>query len=231
MRINTLQLFEGAKLSRGLAVIIDVFRAFSLACYLFDRGVEKVIPVGKSGHAFRLKASNPEFVLIGERNNKKIQGFDFGNSPFESRNYDFRGKTVVHTTSAGTQGLVSAVNATEIITGSFVNAEAVVQYIRAKNPEIVSLVCMGYAGKYPVEEDTYCAEYIRNRLDEKPFNFQNALEIIRKTSGKRFFKPENQAFSPIEDFLYCMKLNHFNFILKAVHDEKFGMILRKIQLS
>src|SRR4030065_982955 len=98
MRIDILQLVDGAKLSRGLTVIIDVFRAFSLACYLFDRGIEKIIPVGKAEDAFRLKESNPEFILIGERNSRKIKGFDFGNSPFQTREFDFRGKTVVHTT-------------------------------------------------------------------------------------------------------------------------------------
>jgi 2-phosphosulfolactate phosphatase len=230
MRIDILQLVEGAKLSRGLAVIIDVFRAFSLACYLFDRGTEKIIPVEKAEQAFQLKESYPDFILIGERNNRKIQGFDFGNSPFQTKDFDFRGKTVVHTTSAGTQGLVHATDAEDIITGSFVNAEAVIQYIRAKNPSVVSLVCMGYSAKYPVEEDTFCAEYIRNGLKGESYDFDSALNIIRKTSAKRFFYPGNQEFCPREDFFYCVNLNYFNFVLKAERDEEFGIVLRKIQL-
>ena len=89
MRIDILHLVEGAKRARGLAVIIDVFRAFSLACYLFDRGVEKIIPVGKKEQAFALKESHPDFILIGERDNRKIPGFDFGNSPFQTSGFDF----------------------------------------------------------------------------------------------------------------------------------------------
>jgi 2-phosphosulfolactate phosphatase len=81
-----------------------------------------------------------------------------------------------------------------------------------------------------VEEDTFCAEYIRNGLRGIPFDFQKALEIIRNTSGKRFFEPANQEFSPVEDFLYCMNLNYFNFVVKARTDNEFGRVLHKTEL-
>jgi phosphosulfolactate phosphohydrolase-like enzyme len=58
----------------------------------------------------------------------------------------------------------------EIITGSFVNARYC-KYIRAKKPETVSLVCMGYACEFPTDEDTLCAEYIRNELTGLPNDF------------------------------------------------------------
>jgi len=227
MRIDVLQLVDGARLARGLTVIIDVFRAFSLACYLFDRGAEKIIPVGRAEQAFKLKEANPGYILIGERDNHKIEGFDFGNSPFQTRDFDFNGKTVVHRTSAGTQGLVHATNADEVITGSFVNARAVIQYIRNRNPEIVSLVCMGYAAKYPVEEDTFCAAYIRSGIKGETYDFHNVIDIIRNTSGKRFFIPENQPFSPKEDFFYCMNLNCFDFILQAERNGQSDLFLKK----
>ncbi len=227
MRIDILQLVDGARLARGLTVVIDVFRAFSLACYLFDRGTEKIIPVGKAEQAFKLKEAHPGYMLIGERNNRKIPGFDFGNSPFQTRDFDFTGKTVVHSTSAGTQGLIHATLADEIITGSFVNAQAVIQYIKARDPDVVSLVCMGYATRYPVEEDTFCAEYIRSGIKGETYDFHNVIDIIRNTSGKRFFIPENQEFSPKEDFFYCMNLNHFNFVLQAVKDGNDELFLKK----
>ena len=56
---------------------------------------------------------------------------------------DFTGKTVVQTTSAGTQGLVSAKGADEIVTGSFVNADAVTAYIKQRKPDVVSLPKQG----------------------------------------------------------------------------------------
>lgn len=227
MRIDILQLVDGARLARGLTVIIDVFRAFSLACYLFDKGAEKIIPVDKAEQAFTLKEAHPDYILIGERNNRKIPGFDFGNSPFQTKHFNFMGKTVVHSTSAGTLGLIHATHADEVITGSFVNASAVIQYIRARNPDVVSLVCMGYAARYPVEEDTFCAEYIRSGIKGETYDFNNIIDIIRNTSGKRFFVPENQEFSPKEDFFYCMNLDCFNFILQAEKDEQSELVLKK----
>ena len=46
MQIEILDLIEGAKQARGLAVIIDVFRAFSTACYVVRNGAKEIIPVG-----------------------------------------------------------------------------------------------------------------------------------------------------------------------------------------
>lgn len=46
MNIKILQLIEGAKQATGTAVIIDVFRAFTVEAYLVNNGVQKLIPVG-----------------------------------------------------------------------------------------------------------------------------------------------------------------------------------------
>ena len=37
MKIQILQMIEGARKARGLTVVIDVFRAFSLECYLMEK--------------------------------------------------------------------------------------------------------------------------------------------------------------------------------------------------
>ncbi|KAF0237865.1 MAG: 2-phosphosulfolactate [Prolixibacteraceae bacterium] len=230
MEVKILQLLEGAKDARGLTVIIDVFRAFSTACYVFDCGVNRIFPTGEIGAAYQLKEQNPDFVLIGERNEQKPPGFDFGNSPSQIINENLKGKTVVHTTSSGTQGIANAKKSDEIITGSFVNAGAIVKYIQQKQPEMVSLVCMGYACEYPTDEDTLCAEWIKNELEAPPNlpdgggketkNFEEIVEIIRQGSGARFFDPEKQSWSPQADFDLCLNLNRFGFVLKVEKEEK-----------
>jgi len=230
MHITIHNFIEGAKEARGLTVVIDVFRAFSLACYLSDQGAEKILPVGNIERAYKLKEENPAYILIGERDEQIMPGFDYGNSPTQIANRDFSGKTIVHTTSAGTQGIVNAVHADEILTGSFVNAGAIISYIKKKNFPEISLVCMGYNAKYKVEEDSYCAEYIRNSLLGIPSDFGFMKEEIRKGSGQRFFIPENQNFAPSSDFDLCLNLNAFNFVLRA--DGKGEQIeLEKIQMK
>jgi 2-phosphosulfolactate phosphatase len=44
MHIDILDLIEGAKQAQGLTVIIDVFRAFSTACYVVRNGARQIIP-------------------------------------------------------------------------------------------------------------------------------------------------------------------------------------------
>lgn len=229
MNVQILQLIQGAREAEGLTVIIDVFRAFSTACYAIQMGITKIYPVGDIGKAYELKKQNPGFLLVGERNEQKPEGFDFGNSPTQLTNAKFSANTMVHTTSSGTQGIVNATKATEIITGSFVNAGAIIRYIRQENPKTVSLVCMGYACEYPTNEDTFCAEYIKSALENDPFDLDAKKEIIRNTDGKRFFDTKKQGWSPESDFELCLDLNRFDFVLKV---EKEGELnyLRKINI-
>ena len=229
MEVKILQLLEGAQKSRGLTVIIDVFRAFSTVCYAFGGGIKCIFPVGDLKIAYEMKELNPEYILVGERHEKKPEGFDFGNSPSQLLKGNLNGRSMVHTTSSGTQGIANATQATEILTGSFVNANAIVNYIRLKNPEEVSLVCMGYSCQYPTDEDTLLAVYIKNELEGIPNDFQAMVEQIRKGDGARFFAPEKQEWAPAEDFDLCLALNRFNFVLK-VEQENGVNYLKKISL-
>ena len=228
MDIQILQLVEGAKQARGLTVVIDVFRAFSTACYVMAAGADEILCVSEVETAFSLRQEDPGRILMGERNERKVEGFHFGNSPSQVEHEDFIGRTVVQTTSAGTRGLVNATGADEILTGSFVNADAIADYIRNRKPSHVSLVCMGYSAQYPIEEDSFCAEYIRDRLDGKEPDYGRMTEIIRKSSGKRFFLAENQGHSPTTDFYLCLDINRFNFVLKATRLEEGILSLKPI---
>ncbi len=229
MEIQILHLLEGARQARGLTVIIDVFRAFSTACYAVDKGAGPVYPVGDIEQAFALKEKNPKALLVGERNERPPQGFDFGNSPALLLSANLKGRTMIHTTSSGTQGIVNATHADEILTGSFVNAGAIVRYIRMKKPETVSLVCMGYACQYPTDEDTLCAEFIRNRLLGIESDFEEMKETIRMGSGARFFEESSQQWAPSEDFGLCLAPDRFNFILRAVRSTE-GYLLEKVDV-
>ena len=229
MEIKILQLTEGAKKAKGLTVVIDVFRAFSTACYVFASGAEKIIPVEHVEEAVNLKKLMPKVVLLGERYERKVPGFDFGNSPTHILDQDLTGKTIVMTTSSGTKGIANASLSDEIITGSFVNADAIVRYIRLKNPSMVSLVCMGYEGRYPTQEDTYLAEYLQDKLLNKLTDFENMKQILRIGDGARLLDPANHEWSPSTDFELCLDPNRFDFVLKIEKGESFNW-LRKIEL-
>ena len=223
MDIQILQLIEGAKQARGLTVIIDVFRAFSAEVFMAGNHAAKIIPVGDVQTAFAYKAQHPDAILCGEREGIMIEGFDFGNSPSQLEHVDLTGKTVVHTTSAGTQGIANAIHADEILAGSLLNARAIANYIRRKNPETVSLVCMGLMAQTPTEEDTLCAEYIQHLLEKKPFpEFRERLQRLRYTDGAKFFDPNQQSVFPQRDFELCVKYSCAPFVLRLTQDPEGG---------
>ena len=79
MNIRILHMIEGAKAARGIAVIIDVFRAFTVETYLMRGGAAKIIPVGDVQIARDYYASHPDAILCGERNGITIEDFHYGN--------------------------------------------------------------------------------------------------------------------------------------------------------
>jgi 2-phosphosulfolactate phosphatase len=228
MKIEILEFVAGAKQARGIAVIIDVFRAFSTACYAFDSGASRVIATSEIGKAYALKKLYHNPVLAGEREEKKIEGFDLGNSPTEIIRTDLHGKTLILTTTAGTNGLLNAINADIVITGSFVNAGAVTRYIKSLNPTQVSLVAMGYRATNSADEDILCAEIIKSGLENIKVDYDERISMLREGSGKRFFDPVNLNFSPPTDYFLCTMLNRFDFILKGEKRADGNIDLMKI---
>lgn len=230
MKVEIMEFVEGARNARGVAVIIDVFRAFSVACYAYDAGAVRIIATAEVSEAFHLRKKYKNSVLVGERDEKKIEGFDFGNSPTEIIKADLSGKTVIQTTTAGTQGLINAVNADTILTGSLVNAGAIVKYLKSVTPDQVSLVAMGYRATFSAEEDLICAEMIAMELNNEKFIPGNRILNLQNSSGKRFFNPVNIDFSPPTDFFLCTMVNKFDFVLKATRRFDGNIDLMKIDL-
>ena len=226
MEIRIEHLIEGAKVAKGLVVIIDVFRATTTAAYVMNNGAEKIIPVNSLEQAFEMKRRNPDYILMGERNGLKVKGFDYGNSPFEIINIDFASKTVIMTTSAGTKGIVYAKDANEIILGSFVSANSVVNYIKDENPEIVTLVALGEAGIESTDEDELCAKYIKNLLEGNNPDFENIKNYLKNYNSALKFFDINKPKFPEGDFDCAMDLDRFNFILKVIEIDNYRVIVK-----
>jgi len=93
-------------------------------------------------------------ILAGERKSVRIEGFALGNSPAEFGPEVVSGKTIVMTTSNGTQALIAAQGAREIIAGAAVNFSAVVERARAALEEYDDLVilCAGGDKQFALED-------------------------------------------------------------------------------
>lgn len=221
MEIRILHQMEGARQAEGLTVVIDVFRAFSVECFLSEMHVAHIHPVGTVEECRALKAAHPDWFLVGERGGVPLEGFDAGNSPSQLvLGPPLAGRTVVHTTSAGVQGITLAVHATEVLTGSLLNARAIARYIRQRNPRIVSLVCMGLNGKEDTAEDVVCAEYIRDLVEGREPSIHRQIADLKRTSGHKFFvKGDGKSF-PEPDFFMCLVPDVFDFVLRVDRDSR-----------
>jgi 2-phosphosulfolactate phosphatase len=204
----------GAVSARGVAVVIDVFRASSLQCHAFSRGADRIIPVAEVELARRLKAEHPDWLLFGERFAKKLPGFDMGNSPSETAAMDLAGRTIIQTTHAGTQGLSGARGADVVLSAALVNAPATARYVRQLAPHVVTLVRMGSEARLRTEEDDVCAEWLEALIDGKPYDTGGIEARLRAApSAGKFFDPEAD-WAPEADFAHCLDLGRFDFILE-----------------
>ena len=233
MKVTHTRLLEGAQTARGVAVIIDVFRAFTCAPLLFSLGIQKSILVSTPEEAFALKEKNCKLVLIGEVGGIPIEGFDLGNSPSEILKKGetfFKGKTVVQRTSSGVQGVLAALEvADEVLPASYSLAQSTARYILAKQPPRVSLVAMGWAMKHIAPEDEWCARYISYLLGVNDYDHNDALlEILLNQTTQKFFDPEKPHFPP-EDPIMCLQLNMHNFVLRAGRDDD-GVVVNRIDI-
>jgi 2-phosphosulfolactate phosphatase len=110
--------------------------------------------------AFEKAKSFPagKFLLGGERDAEKIPGFDMGNSYRDYPREVVEGKTIILTTSNGTRALYACKNAKEVLIGSFLNLDSVVQYLQ-KSEKIV-LICSGTLGRFSIEDSMAAAAII-----------------------------------------------------------------------
>jgi 2-phosphosulfolactate phosphatase len=144
----------------AIVVIIDVFRATSSICAAFANGVSSIIPVASTEEAEEYKRKG--YLVAGERDGIVLDFADFGNSPFNFSPNLIAGKTVVYTTTNGTRTIQMASQFSMVLIGSFLNADAVVDFLKGSDKDVL-LLCAGWKDKFNLE-DTVCAGYIANEL-------------------------------------------------------------------
>jgi 2-phosphosulfolactate phosphatase len=217
--VHTVDFVAGAQGARGLTVVIDVFRAFSLAAHAFARGVRAIVPVADVDYAWELKRLHPDWLLIGERYARALPGFDSGNSPADLERFDLRERTLIHTTHSGTQGLTAAGGADEVITGALVNAGAIVRYIQSREPAVVTLVRMGKQARQRCAEDDLCAQLLQQRLAGEMPRIDDVPQRLRGADSAAMFFDPACDWAPPRDFELCTQVDAFDFVLQLERGE------------
>ncbi len=155
-------------------VVIDVLRATSTINTILFSGAKSVMPVETLDECIKLRDQG--YIIMAERMGKKVEGFDFGNSPTKIEKSEFEGKDVGIATSNGTKAIVKTKGSHITLIGSFLNLSKIIEYINNSNNDVL-LVCSGWKGSTNLE-DTLCAGAIVAGLQN--FEYDSDTVIIDK---------------------------------------------------
>lgn len=137
-------------------IVIDVLRCTSAIIAALDNGAEKIVPVLEPNEAVSLAQAigQGDCILGGERGCNRLPGFDVGNSPFEYDPQTVAGKTVIISTSNGTNAICGMRDGARVFLGAMSNRMAVAKAAASAMRDIL-IVCSGTDGL--VSADDYCA--------------------------------------------------------------------------
>jgi 2-phosphosulfolactate phosphatase len=208
-------------LSDRIVVVIDVLRATSVMIHALSQGASEIIPVATVEEAFQMAKvfQRGAILLGGERESKKIEGFDLGNSPKEYMAEKVRGRKLILTTTNGTKAFHLVSSGREIFAGSFFNIDAVSRRCLDLDKDLLifpsgdegdfsleDTVCGGMlidvitkAGQKPISltDASYTAQVLYKRFET---NLLEAFHLSRH--GKELMK---RGFG--EDLAYCAQID------------------------
>ena len=209
-------LYPVYKDDNSIVVIIDVLRATSAICVAFEYGEEKIIPVATVEEAREYKQKG--FLVGAERNGLPLNGFDFGNSPFNYMGDHVKGKTIVLTTTNGTQAIEAAKNAYKVAIGSFLNIDSLCNWLIKENKNIL-LLCSGWKNKFNLEDAVF-AGAVTDKISQGNENYKlgdgclalKYLYQLAKENPNKFLshsshKERLAALNLKEDVRYCLTPN------------------------
>lgn len=181
-------------------VVADIFRATSCMVAGLGSGVRSIIPTATIEECLELKQEG--FLTAGERKGIKVPEFDLGNSPFEYMRESNIGKTIAVTTTNGTQAIDQSRAAKEILIGSFLNLEAIANYLLKLKHSVV-IVCAGWREQISMEDTLFAGALAELVI---PHFSWDSDSVLTATSLHNIANPDM--------FTYLHRANHFDRLLK-----------------
>lgn len=215
--------------AEGVAVVIDVLRAFTTAAVAFDRGAREIVLTDSVTGALELRERIGDCLTLGEVDGARPDGFDLSNSPAELAAADVAGRTLVQRTTAGTAGAVAVGEADAVVAASFVCAAATVRWLRARAPVEITFVITGAHGDLDGDEDRACADYLAACLagrspDPRPF-----LDRVARSDAGRRFRVDGPAQYPPEDLELATELDRYDVAMPVIRES--GLVLLRADRS
>jgi 2-phosphosulfolactate phosphatase len=139
---------------RGCAVVVvDVLRSSSSMISGLMNGAREIIPVLSPAEAGELasRMGRDMSLLCGEREGRKIDGFDLGNSPYEYSPERVAGRILIFSSTNGPAAVLRARLADRLYVGGYNNFGAVLRRIHEDGKPVV-VMCAGKEGHFAIED-------------------------------------------------------------------------------
>ena len=187
-----------------LVLVVDILRATSVISTAFHYGISELIPVSSVEQA-KQYINKEGYIVAAERNAQPIEGIPLGNSPFQYMNDDVNNKRLVLTTTNGTKSIKLA-SKHEVISASFVNQDAVYNFIMKSKKDVVVL-CSGWKGLVNMEDSIFAGILSDKLLKTNEFQSQ-CDSVLASVAIKR--DAGNDLFSYLEASAHRNRLKHLN---------------------
>src|SRR5262249_43125583 len=213
---------EGARDARGVVVVIDVLRSFTVSAYALAGGARECRLVRTVDEARQLASQTEGAVICAEEGALPVQGIPLSNSPTTTRATALGGRVPIKGSTAGTQ-VAAAAPGDDIFAASLVVARATVQACLLRKPETITLVA---SADHP--EDHACASYMQSLLENEEPDLDALLQPLKET--ERYGRAMNGAWPgfPRTDLELSLTPDRFDFAMPVTHEPGYLMLTASI---
>jgi 2-phosphosulfolactate phosphatase len=215
---------EGAREARGIAVVIDVLRSFTVSAYALAGGARECRLVTTTDEGRALAAKIPGALLSAEENGLPLPGIAISNSPTLIVAADLKGRVLVQRSTAGTQVTAAVRQGVDIFAASLVVARATVQACLLKGPAQVTLIA---SADHP--EDHACALYMEAVIRGETPDADRLLQPLRDTERYAHLASGTWPGFPATDLNLALTPDRFDFAMPATRESGYLKLTRAEQ--
>ena len=215
---------EGARHARGIAVVIDVIRSFTVSAYALVGGARECRLVKTIEEARAMASTLPGSLISAEENTLPIDGIPISNSPTQITKAGLKGRVLVQRSSAGTQVAAAVQPGVDIFAGSLVVARATVQACLLRHPSHLTLIA---SADHP--EDHACASYMEAIIRGETPDLEALLRPLK--DSERYARAMSGTWPgfPPTDVELALIPDRFNFAMPVTHQPGYLSLTRDDQ--
>jgi 2-phosphosulfolactate phosphatase len=205
----------GAQKARGIVVVIDVLRSFTVSAYALAGGARECRLVKTIAEARALAVKTPGAVISAEEEALPVEGIPISNSPTQIRQLDLKDRLLIQRSTAGTQ-VAAAVRSDDIFAASLVVARATVQACLLRKPEVLTFVA---SADHP--EDHACAHYMEAIATGERADLDRLLDPLRRSERYQRLRSGAWPGFPPTDLDLSLQADVFDFAMPVTRAEGY----------